>query len=116
MTYTRIRNPGIAERLKKDISCFESYGFTLENGNSGNNSDDHCVIFHSIDDPMTPTASLYIQVSGIALLASIGPYLRTLVRLCVDPINPRSLQAIVAIDDKSDKKKKKKKNSGTLEL
>jgi len=110
MTYTRIRNPGIAERLKKDISCFESYGFTLENSNSGNNSDDHCVIFHSIDDPMTPTASLYIQVSGIALLASIGPYLRTLVRLCVDPINPRSLQAIVAIDDKSDKKKKKKKN------
>jgi len=116
MTYTRIRNPGIAERLRKDISCFESYGFTLErrdiicsahSGNSGNNNNDPYDIFHSIDDPVTPTASLYIQVSGIALMASIGPYLRTLVRLSVDPINPRSLQAIVVIDDEGDKKKKK---------
>ena len=123
MTCTHIMNPGIGERLEKDTSCFESYGFTFhrdttcsnnsnKNEQNNNNSNYHG-IFHSIDDPIIPFASLYIQVSTVSLIASIGPYLRTLVRLCVHPINPRSLQAIVVIGDEDERKmtKKKKKNN-----
>jgi hypothetical protein len=128
MICTHIMNPGIGERLEKDTSCFESYGFTFHRdtitcSNNSNKNDDgssseqnnnnYHGIFHSIDDPIVPSASLYIQVSTVSLIASIGPYLRTLVRLCVHPINPRSLQAIVVIGDEDEKKKmtKKKKHN-----
>lgn len=101
ITTTVIRNPGIGNRLSKDICCFEEYGFSLEkkaDGDDNNDSHDD-VIFHSPDNPVSPIVSLRIQVStNTALISSIGPYLRTLVRLCVD-INPRSLQAIVVIEN-----------------
>jgi hypothetical protein len=94
-TKTLISNPGIAERLEKDISCFESYGFQFQRGVEGNG------VFVSQMERPNPsdknTIRLQIQVSNVALMASIGPYLRTLVRLCIDPIDPRSLHATVII-------------------
>jgi hypothetical protein len=95
ITKTLISNPGIAERLEKDIACFESYGFQFQRGVEGNG------VFVSQMEPPIPsnknTIRLQIQVSNVALMASIGPYLRTLVRLCIDPIDPRSLHATVII-------------------
>jgi hypothetical protein len=122
MTCTHIMNPGIGERLEKDISCYESYGFTFHrdttcssniNGDSSSeqNNNNYHGIFHSIDDPIIPSAILYIQVSTVSLIASIGPFVRTLVRLSVHPINPRSLQAIVVIGDVDEKKKKNNKSN-----
>lgn len=92
---TKISNPGIAERLEKDTPYFEGYGFEFQRHADGTG------ILTSTTIPTTtaPLLKLQILVSRVALVASIGPYLRTLVRLCVDPIDPRLLQAVVVVEE-----------------
>ena len=102
VTYiTRISNPGIAERLEKDVSCFnKSYGFEFRRGGGDNG------IFVSRNiSSVRPIACIRIQVQDSSLVSSIGPFLRTLVRLCVEPIDPRSLLATVIISNCHKKKK-----------
>jgi hypothetical protein len=99
---TRISNPGIVDRLEKDISSFKAYGFSFERESDVSGLLKSQGNYKSI----SIATSLHIQVKDVTLVASTGPFLRTLVRLCVDPINPRSLQAVIVIGSGS------KKNDG----
>ncbi|CAJ1946766.1 unnamed protein product [Cylindrotheca closterium] len=91
---TIVSNPGITERLEQDIGCFARYGFSFRRDDETGNG----VLVSPL---VLPTASsfarLQITVSDVSLVASIGPFLRTLVRLCVHPIRPQSLLATVVI-------------------
>lgn len=88
---TCVSNPGIADRLEEDVSCFESYGFTFQriDPNSGT------LIYHQHKPFVNPISIILIKVGNPSLLYSVGPFLRTLVRLCIDPIDPRSLRAVL---------------------
>mmetsp|Transcript_27065 Transcript_27065/g.65688 ORF Transcript_27065/g.65688 Transcript_27065/m.65688 type:complete len:504 (+) Transcript_27065:101-1612(+) len=93
---TIIANPGIAERLEQDIGCFGRYGFAFRRDAETGNG---VLVSPSVLPSVKPFARLQINVSDVSLVASIGPFLRTLVRLCVHPIRPQSLLAIVVIKE-----------------
>lgn len=93
LIYTRISNKGIADRLKKDVVCFEAYGFEYKQ------REEDALFVARMDRTEKPLASVEIQVKDASLVSSIGPFLRALVRLCVDPIDPRSLRASVVIHE-----------------
>lgn len=92
---TIIANPGIAERIEQDIGCFCHYGFAFRRDESGNG----ILVSPLVLPHSSPFARLQITVSDVSLVASIGPFLRTLVRLCVHPIHPQSLLATVVIKE-----------------
>ena len=98
---TRISNPGIADRLAKDVSSFPaSLGFEFRKDDDDNGvfvASQRCADNNSTIVMPPAVASLQIYVADASLVNSVGPFLRTLVRLCVNPIDPRSLQVIVLI-------------------
>ena len=112
---TCISNPGIADRLEQDVTGFSKHGFSFQRHKSSNGGG-----ILSYRPPPTTTssstsvlpssASLTIRVETtsknvVALLSSIGPWLRTLVRLCVDPLSPQLLRVavvVVSVDDEVD--------------
>eukprot|EP00980_Cylindrotheca_fusiformis_P011380 scaffold2638_cov114-Cylindrotheca_fusiformis.AAC.8 len=96
-TTTIITNPGIAERLEQDIVGFESYGFSFHRRHGGDGTIG--ILIRSSSSTITSCCCLQIQVSNVSLMASIGPFLRTLVRLCIHPINPRCLHARIVLLD-----------------
>ncbi|KAL3936240.1 MAG: hypothetical protein SGBAC_008398 [Bacillariaceae sp.] len=93
---TIIVNPGISARLELDIGGFGRYGFVFRRDDRNGNG----VLVSPLVQPTASSfASLQITVSDVSLVASIGPFLRTLVRLCVHPIRPQSLLATVVIKE-----------------
>jgi len=93
---TTITNPGMIDRLEQDISEYERFGFAFTRGTpTGTTS--QSALFHRTEGIPTPTlATLWLSVSDQSLAASVGPFLRTLVRIC--DINPRSLRVYVSFD------------------
>ena len=94
---TKITNPGIADRLEKDVSGFEQYGFSF---------DATTKIFRAPPRPSQSSSTkscsnhrnhqhLWVTIPKPALVASVGPFLRTLVRMS-DGIDPRILQVVVS--------------------
>lgn len=116
---TVVANPGIAERLEQDIGSFECHGFSFRRDVDGGNG---ILTSPSVPRAAPPLARLQINVSDVSLVASVGPFLRTLVRLCVLPIQPQSLLATVIIKEchgSSDSSRKqssirRRKNNETL--
>ena len=87
---TKITNPGIADRLEKDIGSFERYGFSF---------DPSTRIFRAPPPPPPPATDqhqhLWVTVPAPALVPGVGPFLRTLVRIS-DGIDPQTLRVVVS--------------------
>jgi len=112
---TRIYNPGIADRLGQDVVGFSRYGFefhhhhnrdppSLNKDTKQNNSSTDCdycygILTNTNRGLQKKNTFIRIIVANVALMSSIGPFLRALVRLCIDPIDPQSLFVLVDIDD-----------------
>uniref|UniRef100_A0A7S0C7P6 Uncharacterized protein n=1 Tax=Proboscia inermis TaxID=420281 RepID=A0A7S0C7P6_9STRA len=93
---TTITNPGMIDRLEQDISEYERFGFAFTRV-TGTGTTSQSALFHRTEGIPTPTlATLWLSVSDQSLAASVGPFLRTLVRIC--DINPRSLRVYVSFD------------------
>ena len=95
MIETKITNPGIADRLEKDVSGFEQYGFSF---------DATTKIFRAPPRPSQSSSTkscsnnhqhLWVTIPKPALVASVGPFLRTLVRMS-DAIDPQILRVVVS--------------------
>ena len=94
---TKITNPGIADRLEKDIGGFERYGFSFDSSTR---------TFRAPPPPATSDAGgtctcqvqhqhLWVTIPAPALVPSVGPFLRTLVRIS-DGIDPQTLRVVVS--------------------
>ena len=91
---TKITNPGIADRLEKDVSGFEQYGFSF---------DATTKVFRAPPRPSQSSSKscgnnhqhLWVTIPKPALVASVGPFLRTLVRMS-DGIDPQTLRVVVS--------------------
>jgi len=101
MIETKITNPGISDRLEKDVIGFEQYGFSFDASTN---------TFRSPSPPSAQTldsededvlgakqkeAHLWVFLPTPALVASVGPFLRTLVRMS-DGVDPRELRVVVS--------------------
>uniref|UniRef100_A0A7S0C8G7 Uncharacterized protein n=1 Tax=Proboscia inermis TaxID=420281 RepID=A0A7S0C8G7_9STRA len=94
---TTITNPGMIDRLEQDISEYERFGFAFTRGGTTSQSASALFLRTEVASTPTPTlATLWLSVSDQSLAASVGPFLRTLVRIC--DINPRSLRVYVSFD------------------
>ena len=83
---TVVLNPGIKERLGQDVECFASEGFSIEK-----RSQDELVLYRSCLGKgglrkLNFKAQLMITVMDFKLISSVGPLLRTLVRLSIPPV------------------------------
>ena len=65
LIYTRISNKGIADRLKKDVVCFEAYGFEYKQ------REEDALFVARMDRTEKPLASVQIQVKDASLISSI---------------------------------------------
>ena len=96
---TKITNPGIADRLEKDVAGFEQYGFSFDattkvfrapppqaSSRSSQSSPASCSNNHQ---------HLWVTIPKPALVASVGPFLRTLVRIS-DGVDPQTLRVVVS--------------------
>ncbi|KAL7434852.1 hypothetical protein ACHAXM_004395 [Skeletonema potamos] len=116
---TKLTNPGIIDRLEQDIQDYlHEFGFRIER--SPRKDDEAAVIFipaipysySNISDECTsssrhtantdqcisqPMGTLHLHIQNESLLPTVGPLLRTLLRLAVH-IPPQSLRAILYCD------------------
>jgi len=115
---TTLTNPGIIDRLEQDIQDYlHEFGFRIERMTP--RKDDEAVIFiptipysysNTISDECTeasrhntntdiagPVGTLHLHIQNESLLPTVGPLLRTLLRLAVH-IPPQSLRAILYCD------------------
>ena len=90
---TKITNPGIADRLEKDVIGFGPYGFSF---------DATTKIFRAPPPaschspaPDDHRQHLWVTIPKPGLVASVGPFLRTLVRMS-DGVDPRTLRVVVS--------------------
>ena len=115
---TTLTNPGIIDRLEQDIQDYlHEFGFSIqrEERNSNNHQaasegDDRAVLYiptlpsHTTSnyntnngDQATPIGTLRLHIKDETLLPTVGPLLRTLLRLAVS-IPPQQLRAILYCD------------------
>lgn len=86
---TIITNPGIGSRLAQDTPGFSKYHFAyVENTNESDSA--HCGVFKSTVSNERDCCKICIDVPSASLIPTIGPFLRTLVRL-TDGIDPRTI-------------------------
>lgn len=101
MIETKITNPGISDRLEKDVTGFEQYGFSFDASTNTFrspsppsaqtlDSEDEDVL-----DAKQKEAHLWVALPAPALVASVGPFLRTLVRMS-DGVDPQKLRVVVS--------------------
>eukprot|EP01063_Lacrimia_lanifica_P020903 TRINITY_DN28174_c0_g1_i1.p1 TRINITY_DN28174_c0_g1~~TRINITY_DN28174_c0_g1_i1.p1 ORF type:complete len:526 (+),score=40.86 TRINITY_DN28174_c0_g1_i1:111-1688(+) len=97
---TKLTNPGILERVLADVETFTKYGFaaTLLPG-----SPRTVALTHPARASVPPAVRVQIPVRARALIASVGPLLRTLVRVCMDPVDPSTdVEAVVDLECEDD--------------
>lgn len=110
---TLITNPGIAERLEKDVGGFYQYGFSFER--CSDPPEHHVILRAPIslsshrnasagdgvdrdnDNDEAPPAHLSIVIPSPSLVSSVGPFLRTLTRIA-DGVDPRTVRVNVSFD------------------
>lgn len=91
---TKITNPGIADRLENDVTGFEQYGFSFDSKSK---------IFRAPPPQQASSRSsqscnhqhLWVTIPKPALVASVGPFLRALVRMS-DGVDPQTLRVVVS--------------------
>ena len=106
---TLITNPGIADRLEKDVGEFHQYGFSFKRCSD---PPEHGILRAPVasslraesvtdgvhkDSDDAPPAQLTVVIALPSLIASIGPFLRTLVRIS-DGIDPRTLRVFICFE------------------
>ena len=96
---TKITNPGIADRLEKDVAGFERYGFSFDASTKVFRAPPPQASLRSSQSSPTSCSihqqHLWVTIPKAALVASVGPFLRTLVRIS-DGVDPQTLRAVVS--------------------
>jgi len=117
--HTVITNPGISDRIEKDVVGFHQYGFSFERCKSPNdldrnvsaasrgrgtlhsrqvsssaNATDVSTAITSAPNSNNPPYHLRVDVPNASLVPTVGPFLRTLVRIS-DGLDPRALVVVV---------------------
>ena len=113
---TFITNPGIAARIEEDVVSFERYGFRFQppgtlhyapissgvrfgsviESDRVNDVGDYQVDC-SGGTPVSPPCHLWVGVPAPSFVPTVGPYLRTLVRI-TEGIDPTALRVTVDLD------------------
>ena len=96
-TTTVLTNPGIIDRLELDVNDYlHDWGFRIERLSHAN------AVFHTpcpLDNHVPPSlGTIHLRVSEEKLLPTVGPLLRTCVRLSHPDMSPMRLRAIVDCD------------------
>eukprot|EP00940_MAST-03C_sp_MAST-3C-sp2_P002246 g2246.t1 len=89
-TLTVIRNPGIIERLLNDVHSYE--GFKMYDIST--EEDSAAILTRKLRRVKNGRCTIFLTVRDVSILPSIGPFLRTLVRLMKD-VDPRQLRVLV---------------------
>ncbi|KAL9184715.1 hypothetical protein ACHAXT_012685 [Thalassiosira profunda] len=92
---TTLANPGIVDRLEADIADYLSpFGFRLERlvGDSG------AAVLEAPRPPDGPIGTLHLHVHSESLLPTVGPLLRTYLRLSPSHVHPQRYRAVVHCD------------------
>lgn len=101
-TTTVLTNPGIINRLELDINEYPlHWGFRIERLISGNHAASNNAVFHT--PPLQqhdhkPLGTLHLRVLDEKLISTVGPLLRTYVRLSHSVTSPMRFKAIVDCD------------------
>ena len=114
-TTTVLTNPGIINRLELDVVDLHQWGFRIERLSDGSSHAANNAVFHTppLQHNHKPLGTMHLHVFEEKLLSTVGPLLRTYVRLSHPGISPMCLRAIVhcdfimIVDDEEDVAKSK---------
>jgi len=108
MVETTLTNPGIIDRLEQDITDYLSpFGFSIErqeidetvsldaNNKCNNNSRSRAVLTSPSLPDDGPIYTLHLHIHNESLISTIGPLLRTYLRLSSPSISPIKLRSIL---------------------
>lgn len=98
MVSTRLTNPRIIDRLEQDVTDYlSSFGFSFHREQIDGSSSLSAILSvpHKLYNYASPLGTLHLHVHHESLLSTVGPLLRSYLRLSPSHINPLRLRAVV---------------------